>query len=256
MLLTIDVGNTETKLGIFDYAELIRTWRIQTDRRRTPDELEAIFAQLLAAAKLGRQVISAAVISSVVPQLDLNLSQACRSFFGRAPLIFTAARQRLMEVRTERPREVGADLVAAAIGGVETLGAPLIVVHYGTAMTFGAVGPEGAYLGTAIAPGIQISVDALVGRTAKLPQVSLEAPPAAIGRDTTAALQAGIVFGFVGATEALIGRIRAELGVRAPVIATGGIAEVMAKETAVIDAVDPFLVLRGLRRYAEAGGEE
>ena len=176
---------------------------------------------------------------------------ACRSYFGCDVKFFTAAGQTLMPVRTERPREVGSDLVAAAIGAVEAIGAPVIIVHFGTATTYGAVNAGGEYLGTAIAPGIAISIDALIGRTAKLPQVALEPPDRAIGRDTVGSLQSGIVFGFVGATEYMVGKFRAELGLTVPVIATGGLAEIIAAESSVIKAVDANLVLRGLHRFAQ-----
>jgi type III pantothenate kinase len=151
-----------------------------------------------------------------------------------------------MDVTTERPNELGADLLAAAIAARATYGAPLIVIGFGTATTFGAVSREGEYLGVAIAPGIRISIDALVERTAKLPQVALEAPNGPIGRDTVSALQAGIVFGFVGQTEALVARMRHAIGDDARVIATGGLADVIAKRTSAIDAVEPHLVLQGL----------
>ena len=152
------------------------------------------------------------------------------------------------------PAEVGADLVAAAIGGRARYGAPLIVVSFGTATTFGRSRAAGAYLGVAIAPGIAISIDALVGRTAKLPQVALEAPERAIGRDTSDALQAGIVYGFAGQTEAIVARIRAEIGVDAKVVATGGLAEVVARQTKVVDAVDPHLSLLGLALFHRGAG--
>jgi type III pantothenate kinase len=160
--------------------------------------------------------------------------------------------QRLMPVVTERPAEVGADLVAAAIGARARFGAPLIVISYGTATVFTAISPAGEYLGAAIAPGITISIDALVGRTAKLPQIGLDAPAAAIGRNTVDSLHSGIVYGFVGQTEAIVARMRGEMGCDAKVVATGGLADVVARQTVVIDAVDPDASLEGLRLYHEA----
>ena len=158
----------------------------------------------------------------------------------------------LIAVSTEGPAKSGADLVAAAIGGRARFGAPLIIVSYGTATVFIAISPAGEYLGVAIAPGITISIDALVGRTAKLPQIALEAPERAIGRTTMAALQAGIVYGFVGQTEAIVARMRAEMGTPAKVVATGGLAELFAKQTRVVDAVDAHLSLAGLRLFYES----
>lgn len=251
MLLAIDVGNTETKLGCFaiDGSELIQSWRVTTEPRRTADEHGVFFAQLFATADLRPADVEAVVIASVVPKLDQTLQQTCTRYFLCEPDFFKAHRQSLMPVRTERPGEVGADLVAAAVGAREIYGAPLIVISYGTATVFMAISADGDYEGVAIAPGINVSIDALVGRTAKLPQIALEAPGQAIGKDTISALQSGIVYGFVGQTEALVARMRAEMGVEAPVIATGGLAEVVARHTDVIREVNPYLSLFGLRTY-------
>ncbi|HET6275240.1 MAG TPA: type III pantothenate kinase [Candidatus Cybelea sp.] len=249
MLLAIDVGNTETKLGCFAERELRQTWRVTTERRRTPDEYGVFFTQLFATSSIERRAIDAIAIASVVPQLDPVLESACTRFFGVTPHFLKPQTQRLIEVVTENPSEVGADLVAAAIGGCDRFGAPLIIISFGTATVFIAISREGTYLGVAIAPGIAVSVDALIGRTAKLPQVALEAPRHAIGRNTVEALQSGIVYGFTGQTEAIVARLRAEMGAEARVVATGGLAEVVAKQTPVIDAVDPHLSLVGLELF-------
>ena len=254
MLLAIDVGNTETKLGCFQSGadELIHHWRVTTESRRTADEYGVFFTQLFATAGVRSREIDAVTIASVVPRLDHTLVEVSRKFFGVDPLVLEADRQRLIAVKTDRPAEVGADLIACAIGGKERYGVPLILVSYGTATVFMALSGEGDYLGVAIAPGINISIDALVGRTAKLPQIALDAPAHAIGRNTIEALQAGIIFGFVGQTEALVARVRREMGVEARVVATGGLANVFAKHTAVIEAVDPHLSLYGLRAFARS----
>ncbi len=249
MLLTIDVGNTETKLGCFSGSALKQTWRVTTELRRTPDEYGVFFTQLFATSDLEPSAIRAVAIASVVPQLDPVLETVCKRFFGAAPRFLKPQEQRSIEVVTENPAEVGADLVAAAIGGRERFGAPLIVVSFGTATVFIAISVRGEYLGVAIAPGIAVSIDALIGRTAKLPQIALEAPGHAIGRNTNDALQSGIVYGFAGQTEAIVARMRAEMGVDAKVVATGGLAEVVAKQTPVIDAVDPHLSLVGLELF-------
>ncbi|MGZ3498293.1 MAG: type III pantothenate kinase [Vulcanimicrobiaceae bacterium] len=251
MLLTIDVGNTETKLGCFENGAkyLVSDWRVTTESRRTADEYGVFFSQLFATAGLQTHAVEAVAIASVVPKLDATLEVACRRYFNTTPLFLKPHRQQLMPVLTERPGEVGADLVAAAIGARDAYGAPLIVVSYGTATVFMAISASGQYLGTAIAPGISVSIDALVGRTAKLPQIALEAPGRAIGRDTISSLQSGIIYGFVGQTEALVARMREEMGVQARVIATGGLAEVVAKHTNAIDAVNPHLSLLGLRLF-------
>jgi type III pantothenate kinase len=253
MLLAIDVGNTETKLGCFsDTGDLAQTWRVTTELRRTPDEYGVFFRQLFAIGGIDVRAIDAVAIASVVPKLDPALDAVCRRIFNVSPKFLQPQTQSLITVATEYPAESGADLVAAAIGGRARFGAPLIVVSYGTATVFIAISPAGEYLGVAIAPGITISIDALVGRTAKLPQVALEAPERAIGRTTTAALQAGIVYGFAGQTEAIVARMRSELGSPAKVVATGGLAELFAKQTPVVDTVDPHLSLAGLRLFYES----
>jgi len=252
MLLTIDVGNTETKLGSFSDSEMKQTWRVTTDLRRTADEYGVFFTQLFATSGLAADAIDEVAIASVVPQLDPILAAACHRFFGAEPRFLKPQTQGLINVLTENPAEVGADLVAAAIGGRERFGSPLIVVSFGTATVFIAISPAGEYLGVAIAPGIAVSMEALIGRTAKLPQIALEAPGRAIGRNTNESLQSGIVYGFVGQMEAIVARMRGEMGVEARVVATGGLAEIVAKQTPVVDAVDPYLSLVGLELFARA----
>jgi type III pantothenate kinase len=248
VLLAIDVGNSDTKLGLFERGDAspVRTWRIETSRRRTADEFGVLVMTLFRVSGIAEVAVDAVAISSVVPQTDEALGDAIRTYFHCEAAFFAAATQTMIEVTTERPKELGADLLAAAIAAKAAYGAPAVVVGFGTATTFGAVSREGEYIGAAIAPGIRISIDALVERTAKLPQVALDAPAGPIGRDTISALQAGIVFGFVGQAEALIARMRHAIGEDARVIATGGLADVVAKHTGAIDAVEPHLVLKGL----------
>ena len=255
MLLTIDVGNTETKLGLFEGegGDLAHHWRVTTESRRTPDEFGVLFTTLFASAGVEPRHITQVVIASVVPRLDHALIGASERFFGVAPRMLEPQHQQLVAVKTDRAAEVGADLVACTIGGIERHGAPLIIVSYGTATVFMAISAQREYLGVAIAPGINISIDALVGRTAKLPQIALDAPAHVIGRNTIEALQAGIIFGFVGQTEAIVARMRAEMGVDARVVATGGLAAVMERYASVIAAVDPHLSLYGLRALARNG---
>jgi type III pantothenate kinase len=254
MLLTIDVGNTETKLGCFEGEanHPAHMWRVTTDLHRTADEYGAFFTQLFLTEGLDVRAIDAVAVASVVPKLDPALESVCTRFFGVMPSFLRPDEQALIPMRTDYPAESGADLVAAAIGARERFGAPLIVVSFGTATAFIAISPGGEYLGVSIAPGITVSIDALVGRTAKLPQVALETPKHAIGRNTIEALQSGIVYGFVGQTEAIVARMRAELGVAAKVIATGGLADVVARQTAIVDAVDPHLSLVGLKLFHAA----
>jgi type III pantothenate kinase len=250
MLLTVDAGNSEIKLGCFDsFGALAETWRITTDVRRTPDEYAGLFRQLFAQAGTDPQAVAAAAMASVVPKLDPVLDEACRSAFGVAPAFLHPQTQSVIPIATEYPAQSGADLVAAAIGGRARYGAPLIVVCYGTATVFVAIPGDGAYAGVAIAPGIAVSIDALVARTAKLPQVALDSPDAAIGRTTEDALRSGIVYGFAGQTDAIVSRMREELGGTARVVATGGLAELFARHTSTVEDVDPHLSLRGLQLF-------
>jgi type III pantothenate kinase len=250
MLLAIDVGNTETKLGAFDASgALVGTWRITTAPRRTADEYGVLFSSFFSTAHVPIADVDAIVVGSVVPVVERPLFEGLEKYFGVAAVAFTAAKQTIIPVRTDRPAEVGADLVAAAIAARDLVGAPAIAINFGTATTYGAVDADGAYAGVAIAPGLQVGLDALVGRTAKLPQVALAAPGHAVGRDTVSAIQAGIVYGTIGATEAIVARIRAEIGQNARVIASGGLASVIASETPVIERVEPHLVLYGLRAH-------
>ena len=250
MLLAIDVGNTETKLGAFEPSgALVGTWRMTTARRRTADEYGVLFSSFFSTAHVPIADVEAIVVGSVVPVIDRPLFEGCEKYFGVQPIAFTAATQTIIPVRTERAADVGADLVAAAIAARELVGAPAIAINFGTATTYGAVDADGAYAGVAIAPGLQVALDALVGGTAKLPQVALHAPGRAVGRETVSAIQAGVVYGTVGATEALVARIRGEIGVEARVIASGGLAGVIAGETAVIERIEPHLVLYGLRAH-------
>jgi len=253
MLVAIDAGNTEIKIGCFEPdGKLGDIWRVATDARRTPDEYAALLRQFFASAKSDVSTVDGVAVASVVPALDATIETTCRRLFGVAPRFLWPHRQNLIAMRTAYPQESCADLVAAAIGGRQRYGAPLIVVSYGTATVFVAVSAAGEYLGVAIAPGITVSIDALVGRTAKLPQVALETPERAIGRTTVDALQAGIVYGFAGQTEAIVARMRAELGQTARVVATGGLAESFAKHVACVDAIDPALSLAGLQLFYES----
>lgn len=256
MLLAIEVGNTNVKFGVYETGgaaagTLVHSWRSVTDRRQTGDELAAMVDGVLRINGIARTAIDRVVVASVVPPVYRALAELARRYFGCRAEFISAARQTLVPVVTTRPAELGADLIAGAIGAVGKYGAPVIIVGFGTATTFAAVDARGRYAGTAIAPGIEIAVDALVSRAAKLFDVPLVMPPAAIGTDTTTSLQSGIVLGSVGQVEYLIARIAAELGGPRPaVVATGGLAELVAPHTKAIDRVDERLVLDGLYRWA------
>jgi type III pantothenate kinase len=253
MLLAIDVGNTETKIGLLDSAGTpLHHWRVTTEPKRTADEYGVFITQLFATASVKRGDVDRVAIASVVPRLDHTLVAVSEKFFGVTPLVLQPEKQAVIPIRTDRPSEVGADLVACAIGARARYGSPLIAVSYGTATVFIAISERGEYVGVAIAPGINISIDALIGRAAKLPQIALDAPEHALGRNTVEALQAGIVFGFVGQTEAIVSRMRKEMGVDARVVATGGLADVVARHSATIERVDPHLSLLGLHLFASS----
>jgi len=254
MLLAIDIGNTDTKLGLYPLGDgpLAHDWRVATIANRTADEYGILLATLLGFAGLARERVTAVAVASVVPQTDGALGRAIEVYFGVVARYLHAGDQQLMLVSTDRPRELGADLLAAAIAAHAAYGGPLVVVGFGTASTYAAISREGEFLGVAIAPGIRTALDALVARAAKLPQVAIDAPNGPIGRDTISAMQAGIVFGAVGATEHIVARMRAAIGEDARVVATGGLAAAIAKHAPVIDAVEPHLVLEGLRRFHAA----
>ena len=255
MLLAIEAGNTNLKFGIFETegsarGTLIHTWRSVTNRRQTGDELAALVDAMLRINSVNRAAVKRVAVASVVPPLYRSLSELAQRYFNCRPEFISAARQSILAVKTARPAELGADLIAGAIGAVAKYGAPLIIVGFGTATTVAAVDTSSTYVGTAIAPGIEVSVDALVARAAKLYDVPLVRPAAAIGTDTVTALQSGIIFGFVGQVEYLIRKFKDELGAPCTVVATGGLAELVAAHTTAIAHVDERLVLDGLYRWA------
>jgi type III pantothenate kinase len=255
MLLAIEVGNTNVKFGVYETdgaasGTLVHSWRTVTNRQQTGDELAAMVDGMLRINGVARSAVQRVAVANVVPPLYRSLSGLAQRYFNCRPEFISAARQKLMPVRTLRPAELGADLIAGAIGGMAKYGAPLVVVGFGTATTFGAVNAKGEYLGTAIAPGIETSVDALVNRAAKLFDVPLVRPSAAIGTDTVTSLQSGIIFGFIGQAEYLIAKIQEEMGTSATVVATGGLAELVAAHTKAIHRVDERLVLDGIYHWA------
>lgn len=251
VLLAIDVGNTNVTLGLFDYqgesGALSHHWRITTRREQTSDEVTIILRALFEQA--GRRVseITDGILSSVVPPLLPIWDRVCQKLFDREPLVVGPGIRTGMPVRYENPREVGADRIVNSVAAFDLLGGPVIAVDFGTATTFDCVSAQGEYLGGAIFPGIQISMDALFQRTALLHRVELARPRSAIGKTTTGALQSGLLFGYAGMVDSMIARIRLELGADARVLATGGLASRVASETSTIERVEPFLTLEGLR---------
>ena len=246
MLLVTDMGNTTTVVGVFDGDELVAHWRLSSILH-TSDELGIYLLTLLGTKGIEPRAIEGAAFASVVPSLDFSFREAIRNFFDVEPLQVDASTDTGMEIRYGAPRELGADRLVAAVAGREKYGAPLIVADYGTAITFDAVSPDGAYLGGAIAPGLNSGISALFSKAAKLPQVGLSVPPSVIGRNTNESIQSGIVFGNAGLTDHIVGLIREAMGVDAKVVATGGHGGLMAKVSKTISCVDPWLMLDGLR---------
>jgi type III pantothenate kinase len=247
MLLTIDIGNTNITLGLYRDKELMAAWRLATNHERMPDEYGIQILGLIKHAGFNQEDISGAALASVVPPLTGTFLQACRNYLGQQPLVVDAGVKTGVRIRYEDPKAVGADRVVDAAAVMHLYGGPACVVDFGTATTFDAISAEGDYLGGAIAPGIGIAAEALFQRAAKLPRVDLARPPSAIGSNTVYAMQSGLLFGYVGLVEGMVERFRAELGSDMKVIGTGGLAEVIAAETDVIQILAPWLTLEGLR---------
>lgn len=247
MLLMVDVGNTNITLGVYEGDELVGAWRAATDHERMPDEYGLLLVGLLEHGGYSPEDIDGSALASVVPPLTPGILQAMESYLGTRPLVVDAGVKTGVRIRYEDPKAVGADRVADAAAVQARFGGPACVVDFGTATTFDAISREGDYLGGAIAPGIRIAADALFQRTAKLTRVELVAPPTAVGRNTVHAMQSGLVFGYVGLVEGVVERFRSELGEDMKVIGTGGLAAIIASETDVIQYVEPWLTLEGLR---------
>jgi type III pantothenate kinase len=247
MILVIDVGNTNIVLGVFDGDELVTNWRIGTDRRRTADDLGVLVKNLFYFRGLQIQDVDALVMSSVVPPLTPAVSEMCRRYFGKDPLVVGPGVKTGMPIRYENPREVGADRIVNAISVATRYGVPAVIIDFGTATTFCAVSRSGEYLGGAIAPGIGVSTEALFERAAKLPRIELAKPRQVIGKNTVASMQAGIYYGFFGQLEGIVQRIKAEIGDDAVVVATGGYAELICSGTDCVDHIDPNITLWGLK---------
>jgi type III pantothenate kinase len=251
MLLAIDVGNTNIVLGVFDGERLVADFRLRTEGHATGDELGLTVTGLLAHRDITPRNVDGLVVSSVVPALARSLDELAHRYFEVTPLVVGPGVRSGIRILFEDPRQVGADRIVNAIAAFRLYGGPAIVVDLGTATTFDAIGRNGDYLGGAIAPGLLISLDALVDHAAKLSRIDPVAPPSVIGRTTMTAMQSGVVLGYVGLIEGIVKRMRDELGADAKVVATGGLAEVLAGQTSAIDVVDQRLTLMGLRMIWE-----
>jgi len=259
MLLAIDVGNTNTVLGLFDLAPkpvLRESFRFQTEKDRTGDEYGLQIKALFDFANLRMSDVHDVIVSSVVPPMAFPLEQMSKRFFGRKPLFVGPGVKTGMPVLYDNPREVGADRIVNAVAAYDKWPQGLVIVDFGTATTFDAVTPKGEYLGGSIAPGIAISMEALFHRASKLPRVAFEKPERVVGRNTVASMQSGLVYGYVGLVDGICARMKDELGFPAKVIATGGLAPLIGSVSKQIEVVDDQLTLDGLRIiYQRNAGE-
>jgi type III pantothenate kinase len=250
VLVTIDCGNTQTVIGLFDDRELVDHWRIATAVERTSDELALMFQQFLSLHGTSDATITGMVIGSGVPRVTAALREMSERYFGFPALVLEAGVRTGMPILYDEPRNVGADRIANAIGAYDLFGGPTIIVDFGTANTVDAVSEQGEYLGGAIFPGIEISLDALFARAAMLRRVELVAPKNVIGKSTIEAIQSGVVYGYSGQVDGLVDRFEAELG-RCTVVSTGGLAELIMPHCRTIQHYEPWLTLQGLRLVYE-----
>jgi len=247
LLLVIDVGNSNIVLGLYKGDVLMHHWRISTDKSRTSDEYGILLQSLFSLASLSFSQIKAIIISSVVPPLTGVLETLCLDFFSLPPYVVGPGIKTGMQIQYDNPREVGADRIVNAVAGYEKHRCPLIIVDFGTATTFDYVNAKGEYCGGAIAPGLAISLEALFQRASKLPRVDICRPPYAIAKNTVNSMQAGIYYGYVGLVDGIVERIKLESREQSRVLATGGLAALIAPESKTIDEVDEFLTLEGLK---------
>jgi type III pantothenate kinase len=246
VIFVLDVGNTNTVLGVYEQDKLKHHWRIETNRNKTEDEYGMLIKSLLSHENIRFSDISGIIISSVVPPIMFALERMCKKYFHLNPLIVGPGIKTGLNIKYENPREVGADRIVNAVAGIAQYGSPLIIVDFGTATTYCYIDKDKHYMGGVIAPGINISTEALYSKAAKLPRIEIARPETIIGKNTVTAMQAGIVYGYVGQVEGIVRRIKQESGVNPKVIATGGLASLISNESDVIDVIDPFLTLKGL----------
>jgi type III pantothenate kinase len=251
MLLALDVGNTNVTIGVFDGTRLLAHWRIATRRNATADELGVTLRGLFDEGGIDAALLTDMIVASVVPDLDAALEGLAQRYVRVKPMLVEPGIRTGLPILYDQPREVGADRIVNAVAAVARHGAPVIVLDFGTATTFDVVGPGGEYLGGVIAPGLGISAEALFARAARLSRVDIRRPPQVIGRTTRESIQSGLFHGYVSLVEGVVRRVRAELGCEAPVVATGGLAEVLGSDLPFLAEIDPGLTLDGLRRIWE-----
>ena len=247
MLLAIDVGNTNTVLGVFSGDSLAADWRVRTERERTRDELGVLLKSLFASSPVPMGSIDGVIISSVVPPMNATLTEFCRRYFDLTPLFVGPGIKTGMPILYDNPREVGADRIVNAVAAHDRFPTALVVVDFGTATTFDCISADGKYLGGAIAPGIVISCEALFQRASKLPRVEIfSRPKSVVAKDTIGSMNAGIIYGYSGLVDGIVRAINAERGIKCKVVATGGLAGIIAAHSSTIEEVDDLLTLRGL----------
>lgn len=246
MILVMDVENTNISLGLYKDDQLKHHWRMKTDTQKTEDEFAMQIKSLFMHVALSFKDVCGIIISSVVPPIMYSLEAMCRKYFSIEPLIVGPGVKTGLNIKCENPREIGADRIVNAVAAIQDYGAPLIVVDFSTATTYSYINENSDYLGGAIAPGISISMEALFTKASKLPRIEIARPQSVIGKNTVSSMQAGIVYGYVGQVEGIVQRMRQQSKEDALVVATGGLANMIAKESNVIDVVDPFLTLKGL----------
>jgi len=255
MILTMDVGNTNIKTALFQGKEMAHYWRMSTNRTNTSDEYGILLMNLFRNEGVKKSDVEGIVISSVVPTMNFTLDHMCRTYFGRSPLMVAPGIRTGINIRYENPRELGSDRIANAVAAYEEYGAPTIFIDFGTATTFGVISDGGVFLGGCICPGIKLASEALVSGTSKLPHFALARPEQVIGRTTLTNLQSGMFYGYVGLVSHIVHKIKAELGREATVVATGGMALMLAEDCKVIDHLDGLLTLKGLRLIHERNQE-
>lgn len=251
MIFVLDVGNTNIVLGVYEGEELKYHWRMETNRHKTEDEYGMIVKNLFEHVKLSLDSIEGIIISSVVPPIMFSLERMCVKYFNISPLVVGPGIRTGLNIKYENPREVGADRIVNAVAGINEYGGPLIIVDFGTATTYCYINDDKQYMGGAIAPGIGISTEALYSKAAKLPRIEIGRPDHIIGKNTVSAMQSGILYGYVGQVEGIVSRMKANSNNNPTVIATGGLAQLISKESDIIDVVDQFLTLKGLKLIYE-----
>jgi len=255
MLLAVDIGNTNIVFGLYEGEKLAHTFRVSTDRARTEDEYGVLLRALFSLHEVAPSAVGACIIASVVPPLTNVLTAAIRTAFAREPVVVGPGLKTGMPVLYENPYEVGADRIVNGVAAYERLKCGLIVVDFGTATTFDCISPKGEYLGGVIVPGIQVALDGLLGRAAKLKPIEIAEPPRVLGRNTTHALQSGVIHGNAAMVDGLIERLEKDLGFDCAIIATGGLAPLVARHTKKIKTIDPNLTLDGLRILHERNAD-